>query len=229
MRVHHLNCGTFCPAGGAHVDGRSHGLTGRLVCHCLLIETDREGLVLVDTGLGARTWRSRIRALSPSIRGPAQYSFRPRQTAICQVEPGFFAARRAPHRPDTPRLRPRRRSGGLPRGGGPCAGRRGRRAPQHRKGFVGRAPLPAAAVGRRWSWTAYRPMASRGSGSRLCELEGLPPEILLIPLRGHTRGMQGWRWTAGGWLLHAATPTSTARRSAAPATAARRACAPIRG
>jgi glyoxylase-like metal-dependent hydrolase (beta-lactamase superfamily II) len=37
--VHHLNCGTLRPPGG------------RMVCHCLLIETDR-GLALVDTGFG---------------------------------------------------------------------------------------------------------------------------------------------------------------------------------
>lgn len=49
MRIHHLNCGTDCPFGGALFDGRSKGLTGHLVCHCLLIETN-EGLVLVDTG-----------------------------------------------------------------------------------------------------------------------------------------------------------------------------------
>ena len=54
MRIHHLSCGTDCPLGGALFDGRSRGLTGRLVCHCLLIETDRDGLVLVDTGYGLR-------------------------------------------------------------------------------------------------------------------------------------------------------------------------------
>ena len=53
MQVHHINCGTFCPVGGALMDGRSRGLRGRLVCHCLLLETN-DGLILVDTGLGLR-------------------------------------------------------------------------------------------------------------------------------------------------------------------------------
>ncbi|HYG47865.1 MAG TPA: MBL fold metallo-hydrolase, partial [Allosphingosinicella sp.] len=53
MRVHHLNCGTDCPVGGALFDGRSLGPLGRLVCHCLLIEHD-SGLILVDTGYGLR-------------------------------------------------------------------------------------------------------------------------------------------------------------------------------
>ncbi|XUM21916.1 MBL fold metallo-hydrolase [Bradyrhizobium oligotrophicum S58] len=53
MRVHHLNTGTMCPRGGRLVSG-SGGLfaRARLVCHCLLIESD-DGLVLVDTGIGS--------------------------------------------------------------------------------------------------------------------------------------------------------------------------------
>ena len=36
------------------------------------------------------------------------------------------------------------------------------------------------------------------------DLSGLPPEILLIPLHGHTRGHSGVAVkAAGGWLLHA--------------------------
>jgi glyoxylase-like metal-dependent hydrolase (beta-lactamase superfamily II) len=36
------------------------------------------------------------------------------------------------------------------------------------------------------------------------ELDGLPPEILLIPLAGHTRGHAGVAVDTGdGWLLHA--------------------------
>lgn len=31
MRIHHLNCASFCPWGGALFDGRSIGLTGELV------------------------------------------------------------------------------------------------------------------------------------------------------------------------------------------------------
>ncbi len=45
MRIHHLNCGCMCPVGGRLWDGASRGATARLVCHCLLIETD-QGLAL---------------------------------------------------------------------------------------------------------------------------------------------------------------------------------------
>jgi glyoxylase-like metal-dependent hydrolase (beta-lactamase superfamily II) len=52
MRVHHLSCATLRPLGGRRVNGdRPPFRAARMVCHCLLIETDR-GLVLVDSGFG---------------------------------------------------------------------------------------------------------------------------------------------------------------------------------
>ena len=45
MRVHHLNTGTMCPIGRRLVNGTgSIFQRARMVCHCLLIETD-DGLV----------------------------------------------------------------------------------------------------------------------------------------------------------------------------------------
>jgi glyoxylase-like metal-dependent hydrolase (beta-lactamase superfamily II) len=75
MRIHHLNCGTLLPLGGRRINGnRLPFLTARMVCHCLLIETDR-GLVLVDSGLGL-TDIGRLSRLRAAIRprprlGPA--------------------------------------------------------------------------------------------------------------------------------------------------------------
>ncbi len=39
------------------MDGETVGLRGRLACHCLLIETETQ-LVLVDTGFGTRDVRA---------------------------------------------------------------------------------------------------------------------------------------------------------------------------
>ena len=50
MKVHHLNCATMCPRAGFLL-GKGGG---RMVAHVLLVETERDGLVLVDTGLGTR-------------------------------------------------------------------------------------------------------------------------------------------------------------------------------
>src|SRR6266542_36028 len=52
MRIHHLNCGTMCPwPGRLFSDHGSLVHRGRIVCHCLAIESDA-GLELVDTGIG---------------------------------------------------------------------------------------------------------------------------------------------------------------------------------
>ena len=52
MRIHHLNTGTMCPIGRRLVNGTgSIFQRARMVCHCLLIETN-DGLALVDTGIG---------------------------------------------------------------------------------------------------------------------------------------------------------------------------------
>ena len=53
LKIHHLNCGTMCPVCAKLVNGKGGWLSpANLVCHVLLIETPRDGLVLVDTGFG---------------------------------------------------------------------------------------------------------------------------------------------------------------------------------
>lgn len=52
MRVHHLSCGTFCPRPARLLAGKGGWLEPtKLIAHCLLIEAG-DRLVLVDTGLG---------------------------------------------------------------------------------------------------------------------------------------------------------------------------------
>ena len=74
MRVHHLNTGTMCPVGKRLVNGTgSLFQRARLVCHCLLAET-HDGLALVDTGIGlfdiadpARLGRRWVRQTMPRL------------------------------------------------------------------------------------------------------------------------------------------------------------------
>ena len=148
MRVHHLNCGTFCPFGGRLMDGVSRGAIGHLVCHCLLVETDRDGLALVDTGLGLRDMREPFPRLSRLYANLLNIRFDPEQSAVRQVERLVRCARRAPRRADPPRLRPRGRDRGLPRGHRASPRGRGRGGAAPSPGLRGRAPLPAAAMGR---------------------------------------------------------------------------------
>src|SRR3546814_18681328 len=52
MRIHHLNCGSMCPHGRRLMQGEGRWLEpAQIVCPCWLIE-GRNGLTLVDTGLG---------------------------------------------------------------------------------------------------------------------------------------------------------------------------------
>jgi hypothetical protein len=73
MRVHHLDCCTMCPRGQSAINGEgSLFARARLVSHCLLIETDAHGLVLVDTGIGVDDVRMMIRASGASERRPSR-------------------------------------------------------------------------------------------------------------------------------------------------------------
>lgn len=76
MRVHHLNCGTMHPPGTS------------LVCHVLLLETDR-GLALVDSGFGLGDCEEPGRRFGPA-RFYVRPEFNPEETAVRQVaELGF--------------------------------------------------------------------------------------------------------------------------------------------
>lgn len=60
MQVHHLSTAKApCARQRALVLGEGLFTQARLVCHCLLIESDGSGLVLVDTGLGLADIRTR--------------------------------------------------------------------------------------------------------------------------------------------------------------------------
>jgi glyoxylase-like metal-dependent hydrolase (beta-lactamase superfamily II) len=74
-----------------------------------------------------------------------------------------------------------------------------------RKGFVPRNRYRPAQFNDVANWRRY---SGQGEGwfgfPAVHELEGLPPEILLVPLPGHTWGHAGVAVDTGeGWLLHA--------------------------
>jgi glyoxylase-like metal-dependent hydrolase (beta-lactamase superfamily II) len=50
--VHHVNCATMCPVAGFLLGGG--GMRGHWIAHCLVVETERDGIVVVDTGFGTR-------------------------------------------------------------------------------------------------------------------------------------------------------------------------------
>jgi glyoxylase-like metal-dependent hydrolase (beta-lactamase superfamily II) len=217
MRIHHLNCGTLRPLGGRSVNGsRLPFLTARLVCHCLLIETEQR-LVLVDTGLGlidvdrlSRPWaavcpRPRLHPADTARRQLPRhaYSFlatRPRldpeETAVRQVarlgySPGDVTDVVLTHLDLD-------HAGGLPDFPG---------ARVHVDRAEHEFAIAAATLGPRsmhrfrywphqWAhgpdWVTYGP----GAGERWFGFQGLRalhglPEIALVPLPGHSPGHSG--------------------------------------
>ena len=196
MNVHHLNCGTMHPLG-------SRGdrlLPSRLVAHCLLVER-ADGLLLVDTGLGRGDIADPSR-LGRAFRAAVGPVLDPDETALTQV-----AARG--HRPEdvtdiVVTHLDLDHAGGL--GDFP-----------HARVHVFSDELDAAEhpalreraryVGAQWAhgprWERHRVAGEEWLGFESVAVLG--DDVLLVPLRGHTRGHCGVavRTSDDSWLLHA--------------------------
>ena len=210
MRIHHLNCGTDCPVGGALFDGRSKGPLGRLVCHCWLIETDAQGLVLIDTGYGLKDVDHPHRPPQPRItkamRAMLNIQLREEETAIRQVERlGFDPA-------DVRHILLTHldfdHAGGLedfPQATIHLMDKEYNAATGPRAGFVPRNRYRPSQFDKVRNWRRYGSQGEPWFGfDSVRDLEGLPPEILMVPLPGHTWGHAGIAVDTGsGWLLHA--------------------------
>lgn len=81
--IHHLHCGTFCPIC-APLFGQQ-GWQAKLVCHCLLLETD-QGLVLVDTGLGVEDYLHPKQRLGTLLTHTARIQHDLSQTSLKQIQ-----------------------------------------------------------------------------------------------------------------------------------------------
>ena len=204
MRIHHLNCGCMCPIGGALFDGFSRGLSAHLVCHCLLIETN-QGLVLVDTGFGQRDIKAPLSRLSPFFMNLNRIQFEKKYTAVAAIEKLGFNPRDVRHivlthldfdhaggLEDFPEATVHIMLSEI-------------EAAQKRKGFISSQRYRPGQWDEVKHWKYYSAGGEPWFGfEAVRNLEGLPPEILIIPLIGHTRGHAGIAvQTSEGWLLHA--------------------------
>ncbi|MBE9376458.1 MBL fold metallo-hydrolase [Saccharopolyspora sp. HNM0983] len=202
MRVQHLNCGTMRPPGGRLVNREGGHVSARMVCHCLLLDTGAE-LVLVDTGLGVPDVSTRTRELGTGWRRLVRPDLDPAETAAAQV-------RRLGYRTEDVRHvvlthLDRDHAGGLP--DFPHA-----RVHVHETEHAAMLDDVAA---RRYlphqfeHGPQFTPVPDRAGESwfgfrAVREIPGLPEDVLLIPLAGHTRGHTGVAVRTGqDWLLHA--------------------------
>jgi glyoxylase-like metal-dependent hydrolase (beta-lactamase superfamily II) len=204
MQVHHLDCGCMCPFGGRFWDGASPGPTARLVCHCLVVEMDR-GLVLVDTGFGTRDMERPYERLSPFFIHANRIRLEPRYTALAQVQIRGFSARDVRHIVLT--HLDFDHAGGLE--DFPHATvhvlQAERAAARARDGFIERRRYRPQQWDEVRNWQFHRGGGERWFGfEAVCDVKGLPPEVLLVPLPGHTFGHAGVAVdTSEGWLLNA--------------------------
>jgi glyoxylase-like metal-dependent hydrolase (beta-lactamase superfamily II) len=205
VRIHHLNCGSHCPLGGALFDGSSKGVHADIPTHCLLIET-AQGLVLIDTGYGlqdVRRARARLPWLWPLI---LNVRLREQDTAIRQVEALGFSARDVRHIVLT--HLDFDHAGGIedfPDARVHVLALEREAAARKRRSFVGKQRYRPAQWDDVRDWRAYSAAGELWFGfDAVRQLDGLPPEILMVPLRGHTEGHAGVAvQSTGGWLLHA--------------------------
>jgi glyoxylase-like metal-dependent hydrolase (beta-lactamase superfamily II) len=207
MRIHHLNCICACPLGGRLMDGRSPSVLqrGSLCCHCMLVETEH-GLCLIDTGYGLRDVqnpRSRLSGFFLSLMSP---DFREEMTAVRQVERLGFQASDVRHIilthldfdhagglddfPEaTVHLMSQERDDALAQ-----------------RSWLDRQRYRPQQWSSRARWRVHVTHHGEPWFGFDCvrDLPGLPPEILLVPLRGHTNGHAGIAVrTDGKWLLMA--------------------------
>ncbi|WP_187488520.1 MBL fold metallo-hydrolase [Duffyella gerundensis] len=204
MRIHHLNCGCMCPLGGALYDGFSHGIKAHLVCHCLLIETDSHGLILVDTGFGLHDMRRPADRLTRFFRTLNNIQYRDELTALNQVQRLGFRAEDVRHIVLT--HLDFDHAGGLtdfPHAQVHLMQQEIDTAEQ-RHSWLRRERYRPAQWSTRSGWHGYQAAGERWFGfDAVNQLQGLPPEILLVPLPGHTLGHAGIAIRQpNGWLLH---------------------------
>lgn len=193
----------MCPTGRRLINGEGGWFApGKLVCHCLLIES-REGLILVDTGFGAKDIEDPQTRLGP-IRGLLKPTLQPSETALALVQNLGFRPSDVRHVLLTHL--------DLDHAGGladfPNATIHLLAAEKHHA-----IDAPDRASKRRYrsiqwdhepKWATYEPDGTPWKGFAAArELRGLPPEILLVPMAGHTQGhaciaVEG----ESDWMLH---------------------------
>ena len=204
MIIHHIDAGTMCPAIGRLI-GSATGLgRGKMVCHCLVIETDKDGLIVVDTGFGLQEC-AKPSLLPRAFRVLTAPRLEASACVVRQVEALGFEAKDVRHVVVT--HLDVDHAGGLP--DFPTATvhlhQRELDAAQARKTMKERNRyLPHQwAHGPRWS--AYTEDGDTWLGlPAVRKLTGVDADIALVPLHGHTRGHSAIAVAREhGWLLHA--------------------------
>lgn len=188
------------------MDGHSLSLRGRLSCHCMLVEAN-DRLVLVDTGFGlldVANARSRLSSFFLTLLAP---DFREEFTAIRQIQALGYDPRDVQHIVLT--HLDFDHAGGLddfPHAKVHMLGAE-RQIAEAQRSLLDRMRYRPQQWSTRANWITYPALSGDKWYGFDCvrELADVPPEILLVPLTGHTLGHAGVavERTGGRWLLQA--------------------------
>ncbi|MBP2330385.1 glyoxylase-like metal-dependent hydrolase (beta-lactamase superfamily II) [Kibdelosporangium banguiense] len=197
MKIHHLNCGSV-----RQIEATYEGLPpAHSVNHCLLVETDQDGLVLVDTGLGLGNVRDPGTTLGTAWVEMAQPVLAEQETAVRQIAQLGYSPDDLRHiivthldvdhcggLPDFPDAQVHVLAAELEAAMAQAPSFRYR--PAHWEHGPNWVTYPLEETSDWFGLTAIQP-------------HGLPPEIQLVPLGGHTEGHTGIAVHDGDrWLLH---------------------------
>jgi glyoxylase-like metal-dependent hydrolase (beta-lactamase superfamily II) len=199
LKIHHLNCATMCPPLAKQLINPE----GHMVCHCLLIEYDR-GLVLVDTGFGLDDIRSPVARLGLFPKLMTRPVFDPKEAAISQVKALGYQREDVRHIVVT--HLDSDHAGGIPDFPGAEVHIF---APEHQAAtkpttLKEKIRYRSAHFAHQPKWKIHQVEGETWNGFEAVRaLELSLPEVLLIPMIGHTRGhcavgVKG----SDGWLLH---------------------------
>lgn len=213
MRVHHLNCATFCPVACERFFSRSH-----FVAHCLLVESD-DGLILVDTGFGTPEIEqrgARVGRLYSAIMRPA---FDREETALARVQALGFSPKDVRHIVVT--HLDVDHAGGL----ADFPDAQVHVFADEHAAAMARASFPEKGryVPAQWAhgpdWRVHGIEAGEDwyGFERVRPLPGVAPELLIVPVQGHTRGHSVVAVDDGaGWLVHCGDAYFDRRSISAP-------------
>jgi len=201
--VHHLNCATLCPIAGFLLGGSAW--RGRMVAHCLLVETERDGLILIDTGFGTRDVSGATGLRRPAFRALCKPALSHAETAIAQVESLGYKPDDVEHIVVT--HLDLDHAGGLsdfPRATVHLHARE-HAAAMARKHFKERERYISAHWSHGPRWQVYSEDGDTWRGlPAVTRLRGLDADIGLLPMHGHTRGHSAVLVKTGErWLVHA--------------------------
>jgi glyoxylase-like metal-dependent hydrolase (beta-lactamase superfamily II) len=189
----------MCPLAASRLVG-----AGAMVCHVLLVETERDGLLLVDTGFGSRDCAT-PRRVPAVFRALVRPRLDPAQTAAAQVRALGYRLDDVRHVVITHL--------DLDHAGGlhdfPAAA-----VHLHRPEYLAAIRRESLAdrmryLTRQWEhgprWVTYAAEGDTWMGLPAVRgLDGVRDEIALVPLVGHTRGHSGLAVKDGDrWLIHA--------------------------